>query len=307
MEQERKAEKERKKDRETDWKTEKEQLGRELEYRLEQHQKQERMSKADTAEVEALLKLLEQLKPLPKQSASQAYRRFEQKYLPKLQEEEAEREQPGESGGKKQGRHALYRRFLRYGGLAAALLLLLFTALNVGTYASAGVDFFSFLQQSGTGRSFVALGEEEAATGAAEEGMEYDSNNGVECVRWEDLPEEVRKRILIPEALPANMEVEKIRYWGGKYDLTVRADYQSEDGKTRLQVWIEQYNQRPTWQSVVNPEAEFVAEEQLGELLCQEYTYQDEVILFFYQGTELYTIFGNCSRQEMEAFVGSMR
>lgn len=292
---------------------EKEQLKRELEARLKRHQEQTKMGKADSAEIEMLLKLLQQLDPLPEQDAELAYRRFEQSYLPKLGKEAAQAGNEAEQGWKQgktkrgQDRHTLRHRVLRYGGLAAAAVLLLFVILNAGTYASSGVDFFTLLRQGSTGRSFVALGEEGQQLGESGEGMSYGSANGTECASWEEVAEEVQEQILIPGSAPKNMDLIKVRYWGGKYDLTVRAAYQSGDGRAKLQVWIERYSQRPTWQNVVHPEAEFVEEEQIGELLCQVYTYQDEVILYFYRETELYTVFGNCTRQEIADFVDGMK
>lgn len=303
---------------------EKEQLQRELQARLERHQEQTEMGEADFAEIKMLLRLLQQLDPQPEPDAARAYQNFEQHYLPKLQEETAAEEQ-GQDGtakeqtqgravsgrmqkkaGRVQGRN-VRRRLLRFGGMAAAVILLLFAVLNVGTYASSGVDFFTFLRQGGTGRSFVALGEDGQQAGESAEGMGYGFTNGIVCTSWEDVEDVVREQILIPEKSPKDMSLIKIRYWGGKYDLTVRAAYQSGDGREKLQVWIEKYSQRPTWQSVVHPEADFLEEEQIGELLCQVYVHQDEVIMYFYRGTELYTIFGNCTRQEIADFVGNMK
>lgn len=303
---------------------EKEQLQRELQARLERHQEQTEMGEADFAEIKMLLLLLQQLDPLPEPDAARAYQNFEQHYLPKLQEETAadEQEQDGtakeqtqgravsgrmqKKAGRVQGRN-VRRRLLRFGGMAAAVILLLFAVLNVGTYASSGVDFFTFLRQGGTGRGFVALGEDGQQSGEAAEGMGYGSNNAAEYAAWEELPEEVQEQILIPERSPEDMSISGLRYWGGKYNFTVNAVYQSEEDEEKLQVWIERYSQRPTWQSVVNPEAEFEGEEQIGEQLCQVYTYQDEVMVFFYRETELYTVFGNCTRQEIADFVGGMK
>lgn len=303
---------------------EKEQLQRELQARLERHQEQTEMGEADFAEIKMLLRLLQQLDPLPESDAARAYQNFEQQYLPKLQEETAadEQGQDGTAGEQTQGRAVsgrmqkkagrvqgrdVRRRLLRFGGMAAAMILLLFAVLNVGTYASTGVDFFTFLRQGGIGRSFVALGEDGQQSGEAAEGMGYGSNNAAEYASWEELPEEVKEQILIPEKSPEDMSISGLRYWGGKYNFTVNAIYQSGDGREKLQVWIERYSQRPTWQSVVNPEAEFEGEEQIGEQLCQVYTYQDEVMVFFYRETELYTVFGNCTRQEIADFVGGMK
>lgn len=276
---------------------EKELLREELKQRLKWYQERQTEEEIDEQEIEMILNLLEIMDPLPEtedeeetERAEKAYARFEQNYLPKE---------------KKRG--VLRRnKVLRYAVLTAAAVLILFAVLNIGTYASAGVDFFTFLWQGGGGRSFVAVGEDVEGMAVEDEGMSYDSNDVAEFSSWDDLSEEVREQILIPTEVPEDMKLTRLRFWGGKYMRTVRATYESEDRQERMQIWIEKFSEYPVWQQVVNPDATFIEEKNICEQTCEIYSYEDETIVYFYRNTELYTVFGNCSAEEIESVISSM-
>lgn len=276
---------------------EKELLREELKQRLKWYQERQTEEEIDEQEIEMILNLLEIMDPLPEtedeketERAEKAYARFEQNYLPKERK-----------------RGVLRRnKVLRCAVLTAAAVLILFAVLNIGTYASAGVDFFTFLWQDGGGRSFVAVGEDVEGMAVEDEGMSYDSNDVAEFSSWDDLSEEVRGQILIPTEVPEDMKLTRLRILGGKYMSTANAVYENEDGKRKIQIWIEKFSVRPTWQQVVNADATFIEDISVDGRDCKVYTYEDEIIIYFYDEGALYTLFGSCSAEEIESVISGM-
>ncbi len=278
---------------------EKEQLRKELEQRLRWYHERQTEEEIDVQEIEMILNLLQIMDPLPEtegeeeaEKAEKAYARFEKNYMPKAKKQDILRR----------------NRVLRYAVLTAAAVLVLFAVLNIGTYASVGVDFFTFLWQGGGGRSFVAVGEDVEGMGGMETDMTLDCNvNDRQGYKtWEELPQDILSQIIVPTEMPEGMELENVYCWSSKYIFTIKAYYADEDLKRRMQVWIEKYEEVPTWQQVVNADATFIEDISVGGRDCKVYTYEDENIIYFYEEGALYTLFGNCSVEEIESVISGM-
>lgn len=246
-----------------------------------------------------ILNLLEIMDPLPEtedeeetERAEKAYARFEQNYLPKERK-----------------RGVLRRnKVLRCAVLTAAAVLILFAVLNIGSYASAGVDFFTFLWQGGGGRSFVAVGEDVEGMDGMGTDMTLDCNvnERQEYKTWEELPEDILSQIIVPMEMPEGMELENVYCWSSKYIFTIKAYYTDGDSKRKIQVWIEKYEEVPTWQKSTNEDSVFVKEKEINGEKCSFYTNDKDSIVYFLRGSQLYTVWGNCDVDDMESVVSSM-
>lgn len=278
---------------------EKELLREELKQRLKWYQERQTEEEIDEQEIEMILNLLEIMDPLPEtedeeetERAEKAYARFEQNYLPKERK-----------------RGVLRRnKVLRYAVLTAAAVLILFAVLNIGTYASAGVDFFTFLWQGGGGRSFVAVGEDVEGMDGMGTDMTLDCNvnERQEYKTWEELPEDILSQIIVPMEMPEGMELENVYCWSSKYIFTIKAYYTDGDSKRKIQVWIEKYEEVPTWQKSTNEDSVFVKEKEINGEKCSFYTNDKDSIVYFLRGSQLYTVWGNCDVDDMESVVSSM-
>lgn len=278
---------------------EKELLREELKQRLKWYQERQTEEEIDEQEIEMILNLLEIMDPLPEtedeeetERAEKAYARFEQNYLPKERK-----------------RGVLRRnKVLRCAVLTAAAVLILFAVLNIGSYASAGVDFFTFLWQGGGGRSFVAVGEDVEGMDGMGTDMTLDCNvnERQEYKTWEELPEDILSQIIVPMEMPEGMELENVYCWSSKYIFTIKAYYTDGDSKRKIQVWIEKYEEVPTWQKSTNEDSVFVKEKEINGEKCSFYTNDKDSIVYFLRGSQLYTVWGNCDVDDMESVVSSM-
>lgn len=278
---------------------EKELLREELKQRLKWYQERQTEKEIDEQEIEMILNLLEIMDPLPEtedeeetERAEKAYARFEQNYLPK------------------ERKRGILRRnkVLRCAVLTAAAVLILFAVLNIGTYASAGVDFFTFLWQGGGGRSFVAVGEDVEGMDGMGTDMTLDCNvnERQEYKAWEELPEDILSQIIVPTEVPEGMELENVWCWNGRYTFTVKAYYVDNDRKKKIEVWIEQYEEAPTWQNSTNEDAVYAEEKEVNGEDCFFYTNDKDCIVYFLRGSQLYTVMGNYGIDDMESVVLSM-
>lgn len=278
---------------------EKELLREELKQRLKWYQERQTEEEIDEQEIEMILNLLEIMDPLPEtedeeetERAEKAYARFEQNYLPK------------------ERKRGILRRnkVLRCAVLTAAAVLILFAVLNIGTYTSAGVDFFTFLWQGGGGRSFVAVGEDVEGMDGMGTDMTLDCNvnERQEYKAWEELPEDILSQIIVPTEVPEGMELENVYCWSSKYIFTIKAYYTDGDSKRKIQVWIEKYEEVPTWQKSTNEDSVFVKEKEINGEKCSFYTNDKDSIVYFLRGSQLYTVWGNCDVDDMESVVSSM-
>ena len=278
---------------------EKELLREELKQRLKWYQERQTEKEIDEQEIEMILNLLEIMDPLPEtedeeetERAEKAYARFEQNYLPK------------------ERKRGILRcnKVLRCAVLTAAAVLILFAVLNIGTYASAGVDFFTFLWQGEGGRSFVAVGEDvEGMDGMGTDMMlDCNVNERQEYKAWEELPEDILSQIIVPTEVPEGMELENVYCWSSEYIFTIKAYYTDGDSKRKIQVWIEKYEEVPTWQKSTNEDSVFVKEKEINGEKCSFYTNDKDSIVYFLRGSQLYTVWGNCDVDEMESVVSSM-
>lgn len=285
--------------------TGKEQLTEELKKRLRWYQEEASDEEVDADEIDAILNLLAQLEPEEQnkgKTEEEAYRLFEEKYLPAFQKRMGtDAEKDGNNGRK---RHVMGKKAVRYAAIAAAVVVLLFTALNIGTYAATKKGFFEFIWQNSSGKSFFVTGETTEDMDSRE-GMGFDMNGIQEYGSWDELPEDVQNRIMMPMYIPENVSLKTLWFWGGKYAVTLKAFY--TDNENDLQIWIEQYEEENTWQQGIIEKPGKLEEKIIGERKCFYQKDGENIAIYFFDKSELYTIFGTCSIEEIEEVVKNMQ
>lgn len=261
-----------------------------LKERLKWYQEEATEEEMDPEEICAILALLEKWEnpEVPIMEVSDAYTAFCEHYLQT-------------AGIPQPGKRRVYR-ILRQAAVAIIVISVLFAALNLGTYAATGLDFFSLLSQRDGEKSFAIMGEENASN----EEMNLSVSGDTYYASWEELPQEVLARIYVPMYIPESLELSSLRYWTDRNKETVRAAYGSQDGENRLRILIEQYEDFYTWQQDLGEEGDKLTKQKIGEIDCYWENQKDELMLYFFEGEELYTLQGNLSKQEMEKIVENM-
>lgn len=279
----------------TDDKNGKEQLAEGLKARLKWYQEEATPEEMDVEEISGILALLEQLAPLEREELpdkEEAYRKFEEQYIEK--EDKAERRKTAQ-------RKMFWKsRMVRYAVTAAAMILLLFSVLNIGTYAAAKKGFFEFIRQEKDGKSFFVNGD----AGNAE--VEISGYGTTEYDSWEMLIGTIAEQIYVPTYISEDLRMESLTYLKGRYTENIKAVYQDKEKQRKLHVLVESYDDNYTWQKAIDSEATLLTKKALEEKDCFFYEYQEECYIYFFDGNKLYTIFGNLTIEELEKIVEGM-
>ena len=262
-----------------------------LKERLKWYQEEATEEEMDPEEICAILALLEKWEnpEVPIIEVSDAYTAFCEHYLQT-------------AGIPQPGKRRVYR-ILRQAAVAIIVISVLFAALNLGTYAATGLDFFSLLWQRDGEKSFAIMGGENASN----EELSFSVNGDTYYSSWEELPQEVLARIYVPAYIPDGLELSSLRYWIDINKGTIWAVYDSQDGENRLKIWIEQYEDFYARQQDLSEKGEKLSIQRIGGLDCYWEEQEDELMLYFFEGEELYTLQGNLSKQEMKKIVENMQ
>lgn len=270
-------------------------------------------------EIENILNLLDTLKPLPGENTfnpEEAFERLEKDYLhnpEKLEQasEEADRaeliaalREKTENIEPKHTTVKKHRRFrvLKNVGIAAAIMILVFSGLNLATYATAKKGLFDLIINRKNTMSNMYIGDED---------MERADVSNVEkniFNTWNDVPSEMKEGILIPTYLPDEIELKEISIVIGKtYRYDIR--YIHDDGKQEfecMRIAIKQYEEIKFQNEVTNPNAEFCGIEEIGNIVCYRYQVGQDNIFLFTSGKNLYYLYSSVSKEETEKVIKSM-
>lgn len=282
-----------------------------LEERLRWYQEEATAEEMDVKEIDAILALLEQLRPKEQENmktAEEAYALFLEQYLPEFEARTGEMVAQSADGKKKV--RFFQKRAVRYTVMAATAVVLLFAMLNIGTYATAKKGFFEFLWQGNNGKSFFVTGESMENMGMQGD-MGFDMNEIQECSSWDELPEDVLNQVMLPGYIPEEVILNKLWFFGGKYAITLKAFYIDEEkdyGQEHdLQIWIEHYEDANTWQQAIEEEAVFLYEKEIDGKKIFFYQKDEQNIAYFFEGEELYTVLGKVSLNEIEMTVKNLQ
>lgn len=270
-------------------------------------------------EIENILNLLDTLKPLPGGKAfnpEEAFERLERDYLDnpeKLEQasEEADRAElkaalrekavdAADSAERKtdSGKHRRFR-VLKNIGIAAAIMILVFSGLNLATYATARKGLFDLIINRKNTMSNMYVGE-------GDMGMDYEVHDKEVYTSWDEVPDEAKEGILLPGYLPEGMEVEEIQVMGTE-PIRLEAKYIVPENPTiYIKLSIKQFNEVKIKVEITNPQARYCGSERINGMECYLYSMEKERIYVFTNGENLYYLYGTVSIEEMRKIIDSL-
>lgn len=264
-------------------------------------------------EIENILNLLDTLKPLTGGKAfnpEEAFERLERDYLDnpeKLEQasEEADRAElkaalrekaadAADSAERKtaSGKHRRFR-VLKNIGIAAAIMILVFSGLNLATYATARKGLFDLIINRKNTMSNMYVGE-------GDMGMDYEVHDKEVYTSWDEVPDEAKEGILLPEYLPEGMEVEEIQVMGTE-PIRLEAKYIVPENPTiYIKLSIKQFNEVKIKDEITNPKAEYLGTETVNSVEYHIYKFEKENLIFFVVGDNIYYVYSTLSIEEVK-------
>lgn len=292
-----------------------EELSKQLENRLDRLTGQP-AEEMNVEEIENILNLLDTLKPLPGGKAfnpEEAFERLERDYLDnpeKLEQasEEADRAElkaalrekavdAADSAERKtaSGKHRRFR-VLKNIGIAAAIMILVFSGLNLATYATARKGLFDLIINRKNTMSNMYVGE-------GDMGMNYEVHDKEVYTSWDEVPDEAKKGILLPGYLPEGMELEEIEIFGNKpHRVELRYMNNNEE---YIDISVRQFETEVIRDQITNPDAEYVDYKTDGNIEYYVYKNGEENIIIYIMEQNIYYIYSDCSLEEMKKIINS--
>lgn len=270
-------------------------------------------------EIENILNLLDTLKPLPGGKAfnpEEAFERLEKDYLDnpeKLEQasEEADRAElkaalrekamDSTDSAEREAASGKHRRFrvLKNIGIAAAIMILIFSGLNLATYATARKGLFDLIINRKNTMSNMYVGE-------GDMGMEHEVVEKEKYTSWDDVPDEIKEGVLLPTYIPDGMELEEIEVMGSKpYRLELK--YMDLEGKNRyIDISIRQFDDEVIKDQITNPDAEYLDYKKNNDIEYYIYKYENVNIIICIIERNIYYIYSDFSLDEMEKMINSL-
>lgn len=295
-----------------------EELIKQLENRLDRLTGQP-AEEMNVEEIENILNLLDTLKPLPGGKAfnpEEAFERLERDYLDnpeKLDQasEEADRAElkaalrekaadAADSAERKtaSGKHRRFR-VLKNIGIAAAIMILIFSGLNLATYATARKGLFDLIINRKNTMSNMYVGE-------GDMGMEHEVVEKEKYTSWDDVPDEIKEGILLPTYIPDGMELEEIEVMGTKPH-RLELKYIDLEGKNRyIDISIRQFADEAIKDQITNPDAEYLDYKKNNDMEYYIYKYENVNIIICIIERNIYYIYSDFSLDEMEKMINSL-
>lgn len=295
-----------------------EELIKQLENRLDRLTGQP-AEEMNVEEIENILNLLDTLKPLPGGKAfnpEEAFERLERDYLDnpeKLDQasEEADRAElkaalrekaadAADSAERKtaSGKHRRFR-VLKNIGIAAAIMILIFSGLNLATYATARKGLFDLIINRKNTMSNMYVGE-------GDMGMEHEVVEKEKYTSWDDVPDEIKEGVLLPTYIPDGMELEEIEVMGSKPH-RLELKYMDLEGKNRyIDISIRQFADEAIKDQITNPDAEYLDYKKNNDMEYYIYKYENVNIIICIIERNIYYIYSDFSLDEMEKMINSL-
>ncbi len=267
-------------------------------------------------EIENILNLLDTLKPLPGGNTfnpEEAFERLEKDYLhnpEKLEQasEEADREElitalreqtediePKHTAVKKHRRF----RVLKNVGIAAAIMILVFSGLNLATYATAKKGLFDLIINRKNTMSNMYVGD-------GDMDMNYDVHDKEVYTSWDEVPDKAKEGILLPGYLPEGMELEEIQVMGTE-PIRLEVKYiVPENPAIYIKLSIKQFGEIKTKDEITNPKARYCESEEINGMECYLYNMGEEKFYVFTNNDNLYYLYGTVSVDEMKKIIDSL-
>lgn len=261
-------------------------------------------------EIENILNLLDTLKPLPGANTfnpEEAFERLEKDYLhnpEKLEQasEEADRaeliaalQEKTENIEPKNTATKKHRRFrvLKNVGIAAAIMILVFSGLNFATYATAKKGLFDLIINRKNTMSNMYVGD-------GDMGMNYEVHDKEVYTSWDEVPDEAKEGILLPGYLPEGMELEEIKIFGN-HPQRIEARYKNDNNsKQYVKISVRQFETEKIKDEITYPKAEYSDTETINSVEYHIYKLEDENLIFFIKGDNIYYVYSTLPIEEIK-------
>lgn len=230
-------------------------------------------------------------------TANPAKRNTSEKAMP-IPAEESETE--AESTEKKHTAVKKHRHFrvLKNMGIAAAIMILVFSGLNLATYATAKKGLFDLIINRKNTMSNMYVGD-------GDMGMNYEVHDKEVYTSWDEVPDEAKEGILLPGYLPEGMELEEIQVMGTKPQRMEIKYKDCGDRDNYIQISIRQFSEEAVRDQITNPDAEYVDYKTDGNIEYYVYKNGEENIIIYIMGQNIYYIYSDCSIEEMKKIINS--
>lgn len=269
-------------------------------------------SEINTEEIDAIINLMDTLKPLPRDNffdASVSYNRFMEKYVdnPEMTEE-GERIQEligqlaGDTGigGRIVGRVAdlCHSRAFQRSMVAAAAVVIMFLGVNIGTYATTKMGFFDYITLTGSEQRFFVTGEEVDFSEPDVFTIEYDSVAELE-EQYDD--------ILFPQNIPENMVLTNVKLNRASNGDQMTIKYMEQGNEDAYITYTIRKYYKAGWQIVGNSDTQFISKEMVGDKEVNFYVYkEDDIMACFFHGKAMYKIWSSISMDELIECINNM-
>lgn len=267
-------------------------------------------------EIENILNLLDTLKPLPGGKAfnpEEAFERLEKDYLDNPEKlvqasEDADRAElkaalrekamdSADSAERKaaSGKHRRFR-VLKNIGIAAAIMILIFSGLNLASYATARKGLFDLIINRKNTMSNMYVGE-------GDMGMEHEAVEKEKYTSWDDVPDEIKEGVLLPTYIPDVMELEEIEVMGFE-PMRIEINYKMrKNSQQYLHIAIRQFDDLIVKNQITYPDTEYQGSEKVGDIEYYIYKNDIENIFIFMAEDNIYYIYSNLSVKDMEKII----
>ncbi len=189
-------------------------------------------------------------------------------------------------------------RVVRRVVFAVLIVAVLFSGMNLGTYATSKMGFFKFLSKNSKGFSFMVTGEE-----LPPESLALESKDGDTYSSWE----EVKKlkgmgRILMPQWLPEGYVLEEVSTNVGGGRVSYRGLYVFEQNKT-IKIIVDKYDAKISWHTYVQSlECEYI-ENTIAGIDVLWYESEDGMTCFFMDNNFMYSVAGEVEKEVVEKII----
>ena len=137
-------------------------------------------------------------------------------------------------------------------------------------------------------------------------GMDYEVHDKEVYTSWDEVPDEAKEGILLPEYLPEGMEVEEIQVMGTE-PIRLEAKYIVPENPTiYIKLSIKQFNEVKIKDEITNPQARYCGSEEINGMECYLYNMGEEIFYVFTNNDNLYYLYGTVPVEEMKKIINSL-
>lgn len=189
------------------------------------------------------------------------------------------------------------RRFTRPVIVAAALVAAVFVGANIGTYATEKMNVFQYVGEMRNGTAFRVSGDA-PMMGKDKEIDTYYS--------WNEVPNEYREYLIIPQGIPKDMELYSIRVHNeGTYEW-LQVCYLNDKGEQNINIDVRiNQNQEFTFGNLSSEQGyKLLSKEMVDDWLINYYSgVQENTFAEFVNETCYYIIYGNLEEELIHSIV----